>query len=61
MARVAKTYDAVGEVRKVRDSLAKELNGLEGPEERVAFLQGRLEQARKKRAEQHQHNEEQKS
>lgn len=57
MAEVAKTYDAVGEVRKVRDSLAKELNRLEGPEERVAFLKGRLEQARKKRAEHPQHNE----
>lgn len=57
MAEVAKTYDAVGEVRKVRDSLAKELNRLEGPEERVAFLQGRLEQARKKRAEHPRHNE----
>jgi len=59
MAKAAKTYDAVAEVRKVRDRLAEELNRLKGPEERVAFLQKRLQRARERRAQRRQQQEDQ--
>lgn len=50
MTKTAKSYDAVAEVRRVRDRLAEEMQGMT-PEEQVAFLKKRAEQARRERAE----------
>jgi hypothetical protein len=48
--RAAKTYDAVAEVRKVRDGLALEMAGMT-PEEKIAFIRREAEKARQERAE----------
>jgi uncharacterized ferredoxin-like protein len=47
---VIEGYDAVAEVRKVRDRLAEEMEGMT-PEKQLAFLRERAEQARRKRVE----------
>lgn len=49
MAMKTKTYDAVAEVRKVRDQLGEVLKDMT-PDEQMAYLQKRLEQARAARA-----------
>ena len=46
MATKSKTYDAVAEVRKIRDELALQMVGM-SPSERVRFVQERLQQAKK--------------
>ena len=50
MTRTAKSYDAVAEVRKVRDRLAEEMQDMT-PDEQVIFLKKRAERARRERAE----------
>lgn len=47
---ILKSYDAVAEVRKVRDRLAEEMQGM-SPDEQIAFLRKRAAQARRERAE----------
>jgi hypothetical protein len=47
--KAAKTYDAVAEVRKVRDQLGEEMAGMTF-EEQGAYLQKKLEEARRRRA-----------
>lgn len=49
MATKAKTYDAVAEVRKVRDRLAEQMADMT-PEEKIAFLKSEAERARQERA-----------
>ncbi len=46
--KTAKMYDAVAEVRKVRDRLAEEMQGMSA-EEQVRYLQHKLEEARAKK------------
>ena len=48
MVTKTKTYDAVAEVRKIRDRLAKQMMGMSSGE-RVRFVQERLEQAKGQR------------
>jgi hypothetical protein len=48
--KATKTYDAVAEVRKVRDGLALEMAGMT-PEEKIAFIRKEAEEARQERAE----------
>jgi hypothetical protein len=48
--RPAKTYDAVAEVRKVRDELGEAMADMTA-EEQMEFLRQKLEQARRTRAE----------
>jgi hypothetical protein len=48
-AKAAKTYDAVAEVRKVRDQLGEEMAGMTF-EEQGAYLQKKLAEARRRRA-----------
>jgi uncharacterized ferredoxin-like protein len=50
VATKVKTYDAVAEVRKVRDRLAEEMAGMT-PEEKIAFIRREAEEARRERAE----------
>ena len=49
MATKTKTYDAVAEVRKVRDQLGEAMRDMT-PDEQMVYLQKRLEQARTARA-----------
>ncbi len=48
--KAAKTYDAVAEVRKVRDQLAEEMADMT-PGEKIAFIRREAEEARQERAE----------
>ncbi|MBS3966109.1 MAG: hypothetical protein KGZ60_02475 [Truepera sp.] len=48
--KAAKTYDAVAEVRQVRDRLALEMASMT-PEEKIAFIRREAEEARQERAE----------
>lgn len=49
MATRTKTYDAVAEVRKVRDQLGEAMKDMT-PNEQMAYLQQRLKRARAARA-----------
>jgi hypothetical protein len=48
--KTPKTYDAVAEVRKVRDRLGEAMADMTS-EERLAYLRKELEEARRERAE----------
>ena len=48
---VIEGYDAVAEVRKVRDRLAEEMEGMSS-EEQIAFLQAKAEKFRRENLEQ---------
>jgi len=50
VATKVKSYDAVAEVRKVRDRLAEEMADMT-PEEKIVFIRREAEEARQERAE----------
>ena len=44
----SKAYDAVADLRRIRDQLAEELSRLDSPEERIGFLRQLATEGRRK-------------